>query len=151
MKKISNKKLLKNGPTSVQNCLGLSYNIKDRNTIRHHNTTLRDVLKKIINRCSNKYMCIVCQNFSLGDSIHMATHPKYEALKRQKIQTNLVTKWVLFGLFTRVRVRDYFFFITYFPQLHLECYPKSLPHPPPHSPTHPFPFFGPGVPLYWGI
>jgi hypothetical protein len=21
----------------------------------------------------------------------------------------------------------------------------------PHSPTHPFPFFGPGVPLYWGI
>jgi hypothetical protein len=22
---------------------------------------------------------------------------------------------------------------------------------PPHSPTHPFPFFGPGIPLYWGI
>jgi hypothetical protein len=22
--------------------------------------------------------------------------------------------------------------------------------PPPHSPTHPLPLFGPGVPLYWG-
>jgi hypothetical protein len=36
-----------------------------------------------------------------------------------------------------------FFIITYFPQLHLECYPKSLPYPPPHFPTHPFPFFWP--------
>jgi hypothetical protein len=44
-----------------------------------------------------------------------------------------------------------FFIITYFPQLHLECYPKSPPYPPPHFPTHPFPFFGPGTPLYWGI
>jgi hypothetical protein len=44
-----------------------------------------------------------------------------------------------------------FFLITYFPQLHFQCYPKSPPHPPPpHAPTHPFPFFGPGVPLYWG-
>jgi hypothetical protein len=38
------------------------------------------------------------------------------------------------------------FFITYFPQLHFQCYPKSPP--PPHFPTHPLPFFGPGVPLY---
>jgi hypothetical protein len=48
----------------------------------------------------------------------------------------------------------FFFLITYFPQLHFQCYPKSPPHPPPPtppSPTHPFPFFGPGVPLYWGI
>jgi hypothetical protein len=44
-----------------------------------------------------------------------------------------------------------FFIITYFPQLHLECYPKSPPYPPPHFPTHTFPFFGPGIPLYWGI
>jgi hypothetical protein len=46
------------------------------------------------------------------------------------------------------------FFITYFPQLHFQCYPKSLPYPPPPTslPTHPPPFFfGPGVPLYWGI
>jgi hypothetical protein len=40
-------------------------------------------------------------------------------------------------------------FIMYFPQLHFQCYPKSPPYPPPNSPTHPFPLFGPGVPLYW--
>jgi hypothetical protein len=46
----------------------------------------------------------------------------------------------------------WFFFITYFPQLHFQCYPKSPPYPPPHFPTHSFPFFFyPGVPLYWGI
>jgi hypothetical protein len=27
----------------------------------------------------------------------------------------------------------------------------KVPHTPPHSPTHPLPLFGPGVPLYWGI
>jgi hypothetical protein len=28
----------------------------------------------------------------------------------------------------------------------------KVPHtPPPVPPTHPLPFFGPGVPLYWGI
>jgi hypothetical protein len=36
-----------------------------------------------------------------------------------------------------------FLFITYFPQLHFQCYPKSPPYPPPHFPTHPFPFFWP--------
>ena len=44
-----------------------------------------------------------------------------------------------------------FFLIRYFPRLHFQCYPKSPPYPPPHSPTHPLPLFGPGVPLYWGI
>jgi hypothetical protein len=33
------------------------------------------------------------------------------------------------------------FFIIYFPQLHFQCYPKSPPYPPPHFPTHSFPFF----------
>jgi hypothetical protein len=42
-------------------------------------------------------------------------------------------------------------FIRYFPHLHFQCYPKSPPYPPPHSPTRPLPLFGPGVPLYWGI
>jgi hypothetical protein len=29
---------------------------------------------------------------------------------------------------------------------------SPIPSPPsPHFPTHPFPFFGPGIPLYWGI
>jgi hypothetical protein len=29
--------------------------------------------------------------------------------------------------------------------------PKVPHYPPPHFPTQPFSFFGPGVPLYWGI
>jgi hypothetical protein len=49
----------------------------------------------------------------------------------------------------------FFYFITYFPQLHFQCYPKSPPYLPSHFPTHSFPFFffffGPGIPLYWGI
>ena len=44
-----------------------------------------------------------------------------------------------------------FFLIRYFPRLHFQCYTKSPPYPPPQSPTHPLPLFGPGVPLYWGI
>jgi hypothetical protein len=28
---------------------------------------------------------------------------------------------------------------------------SKVPHTHPHSPTHPLPLFGPGVPLYWGI
>jgi hypothetical protein len=44
-----------------------------------------------------------------------------------------------------------FFLIRYFPRLHFQCYPKSPPYPPPQSPTHPLPLFGPGVSLYWGI
>jgi hypothetical protein len=27
----------------------------------------------------------------------------------------------------------------------------KVPHTPSHSPTHPLPLFGPGVPLYWGM
>jgi hypothetical protein len=43
------------------------------------------------------------------------------------------------------------FFITYFPQLHFQCYLKSPPYSSPTPlPTHSH-FFGPGVPLYWGI
>jgi hypothetical protein len=44
-----------------------------------------------------------------------------------------------------------YFLLDIFPHLHFQCYPKSLPYPPTHSPTHPLPLFGPGVPLYWGI
>jgi hypothetical protein len=40
----------------------------------------------------------------------------------------------------------YLFFIRYFLHLHFQCYPKSPPYPLPHSPTHPLPLLGPGVP-----
>jgi hypothetical protein len=33
------------------------------------------------------------------------------------------------------------FFITYFPQLHFQCYPKSPPYPPPQLPYPPIPIF----------
>jgi len=36
-----------------------------------------------------------------------------------------------------------FFFITYFPQLHFQCYPKSPPYPPPPIPYPPIPIFWP--------
>jgi hypothetical protein len=51
----------------------------------------------------------------------------------------------------RLYISIFYFFITYFSQLHFQCHPKSPPYPPSHSSTHPFPFFGPGVPLYWSI
>jgi hypothetical protein len=38
---------------------------------------------------------------------------------------------------------SYFIFITYFPQLHFQCYPKSLPHPPLLLPYLPIPIFWP--------
>jgi hypothetical protein len=44
-----------------------------------------------------------------------------------------------------------FFYYVFFLNYISNAIPK-VPHTlPPHSPTHPFPFFGPGVPLNWGI
>jgi hypothetical protein len=37
-----------------------------------------------------------------------------------------------------------FYFITYFPQLRFQCYPKSPPHPPP---PHTLPY--PPIPIFW--
>ena len=45
----------------------------------------------------------------------------------------------------------HFFKIRYLFHLHFQCYPKSPAYPTPHSPIHPLPLLGPGVPLYWGI
>jgi hypothetical protein len=41
------------------------------------------------------------------------------------------------------------FLIRYFLHLDFKCYPKSPPYrTPAHSPTHPLPLLGPGIPLY---
>jgi hypothetical protein len=37
-----------------------------------------------------------------------------------------------------------FFFITYFPQLHFQCYPKSTPYPPP-------PLLYPSIPIFLAL
>jgi hypothetical protein len=56
--------------------------------------------------------------------------------------TDTVTKATLF-----FNILYYIFSSITFPML-----PQKSPIPSPHLPTHPFPFFfGPGVPLYWGI
>jgi hypothetical protein len=47
---------------------------------------------------------------------------------------------VLLLVFLFLLLSKSFFFITYFPQFHFQCYPKSPPYPP-HFPTHSFPFF----------
>ena len=44
-----------------------------------------------------------------------------------------------------------FFFFYVFSSITFPMLSQSPPHPPHHFPTYPFPFFGPGVPLYWGI
>jgi hypothetical protein len=49
--------------------------------------------------------------------------------------------------FVFIYIFNYVFSSITFPMLS-----QKFPTPSsPHSPTHPFPFFGPGVPLYWGI
>jgi hypothetical protein len=46
---------------------------------------------------------------------------------------------------------DYYFLLRIFFNYISNAIPK-VPHTLPlHSPTHPLPLFGPGVPLYWGI
>jgi hypothetical protein len=54
----------------------------------------------------------------------------------------------LFFYFFKINVFYYIYSSITFPML----YQKSPIPSPPHFPTHSFPFFfGPGVPLYWGI
>jgi hypothetical protein len=55
--------------------------------------------------------------------------------------------WKLFFL------KKYYFYYVFSSITFFNAIPK-VPHtlpPPPDSPAHPFPLFGPGVPLYWGI
>lgn len=61
------------------------------------------------------------------------------------------SKVMFFAFDDNLPAEIFFFLIRYFPRLHFQCYPKGPPYPPPQSPTHPLPLFGPGVPLYWGI
>jgi hypothetical protein len=76
-------------------------------------------------------------------------------LSESRIAINVCLVWNLVDFIQTILNFFFFrinFFIRYFPHLHFQCYPKSPQYtPPPHSPTHPLPLFGPGVPLYWGI
>jgi hypothetical protein len=66
----------------------------------------------------------------------------YEKDKRMKgsALSCPLSKVIMFTIFY------YVFSSITFPMLSLKS-----PIPSPHSPTHPLPLFGPGVPLYWGI
>jgi hypothetical protein len=45
-----------------------------------------------------------------------------------------------------------FFFNYIFTSITFPMLSQKTPHTvPPNSPTHPFPVFGPGIPLYWGM
>jgi subtilase family serine protease len=44
-----------------------------------------------------------------------------------------------------------FIFNTFYLVFSTFTFPMLSQCPPSHSPTHPLPLFGPGVPLYWGI
>jgi hypothetical protein len=70
---------------------------------------------------------------------------------RDHSQTSGESHTILFYFILFFYIQTSFFLIRYFPHLHFQCYPKGPPYPPPQSPTHPLPLFGPGVPLYWGI
>jgi hypothetical protein len=43
------------------------------------------------------------------------------------------------------------FFYYVFSSITFPMLSQKSPIPSPHSPTHLFPLFGPGIPLYWGI
>jgi hypothetical protein len=49
----------------------------------------------------------------------------------------------------------FFLWIIFLLRIFLNYISNAIPKVPhtlrPQSPTHPFPFFGPGTPLYWGI
>jgi hypothetical protein len=66
--------------------------------------------------------------------------------------------WLVFGFFVLFLFLFLFLFCFLIFLLHIFLNYISnailkVPHtlPAPHFPTHPFPFFGPGIPLYWGI
>jgi hypothetical protein len=54
--------------------------------------------------------------------------------------------WLCFPIILFFNIFYCVFSLITFPMLS-----QKSPITPPHSPTHPFPLFGPGVPLYWGI
>jgi hypothetical protein len=63
----------------------------------------------------------------------------------QKVWKSSPCSWLLSHLSSLVLYNLFFFhfFITYFLQLHFQCYPKSPPPPPPPLPYPPIPIFWP--------
>ena len=81
-----------------------------------------------------------------SQSSHIDAHTYWNSHpEKQNISFNFLMFFLSFLFFSSI-------FIRYLAHLHFQCYTKSPPYPPtPHSPTHPLPLLGPGVPLYWGI
>jgi hypothetical protein len=104
--------------------------------------------------CGHIYVCINYMYTHVCMTIHMCFYINTQSKNLLFFEMCVLIHLIILSLKCYLYSRLLFlkiFFITYFPQLHLECYPKSPPYPPPHFPTHTFPFFGPGIPLYWGI
>ena len=68
-------------------------------------------------------------------------HYKHMSSLPQRMELSQIKGFIFFSIFYQV-----FSSFTF-----LMLYQKSPIPTHPHSPTHPLPLFGPGVPLYWGI
>jgi hypothetical protein len=86
----------------------------------------------------------------IGEYIPSSSHTSLQAeiIKHRDNGLNILglrtflTLKICHRLQNTFRCMDFFnLFITYYPQLHFQCYPKSPPYPSPHFPPHPFPFF----------
>jgi hypothetical protein len=66
---------------------------------------------------------------------------KWAILLKRSLEHRKTAVFVVFNIF--------YYYI--FSSITFRMLSQKSPIPPPHFPTHPFPFVGPGIPLYWGI
>ena len=105
---------------------------------------LSDVAEAVVKKC------VLCAMTNVGHSRYppgrrlRGDHPgAYWKVDFTEVKPAKYGNKYLLGFFLIFNIFYYVFSSITFPMLSQKS--------PPHSPTHPFPFFGPGVPLYWGI